>query len=43
MHGHILNQKFTITRHRNIQEVSGNEKKINMNWLNIFVLNINTN
>ena len=26
LHRHILNQKFTITRHRNILSASGNEK-----------------
>ena len=29
LHRHILNYKFTITRHQNILKVSGNEKKIN--------------
>ena len=29
LHRHILNKKFTITRHRNILRVSGNEKKTN--------------
>ena len=27
LHRHILNKKFTITRHRNILRGSGNEKK----------------
>ena len=27
LHRHILNQKFTITRHRNLLRVSENEKK----------------
>ena len=30
LHRHILNQKFTITRHRNILSASGNEKKTNI-------------
>ena len=49
LHTHILNLKFTISRHRNILSVSGNEKKtgITKYWKNIlveyFVLNICTN
>ena len=30
LHRHLLNKKFTITRHRNILRVSGNEKKTNI-------------
>ena len=53
LHRHILNQKFTITRHRNILRVLGNEKKTNITkyffkniyrykLLEYFVLNICT-
>ena len=30
VHRHILNETFTITRHRNVLRVSGNEKKTNI-------------
>ena len=49
LHRHILNLKFTISRHRNILKVSGNEKKTDIKnyWKNIlveyFVLNTCTN
>ena len=38
VHRNILNKKFTITRHRNILRVSGNEKKTNITkYLNIYI------
>ena len=47
LHRHILNKKFTITRHRNILRVSGNEKKTNITkyflkkiYIDIYYLNI---
>ena len=45
LHRHILNEKFTITRHQNILRVSGNGKKTNIYryiLLEYFVLNIYT-
>ena len=54
LHRHILNKKFTITRHRNILRVSGNKKKAHITkyflkkyidryiLLEYFVLNIYT-
>ena len=54
LHRHLLNKKFTITRHQNILRVSGNEKKTNITkyffkkyiyryiLLEYFILNIYT-
>ena len=48
LHRHIPNKKFTITRHRNILRVSGNEKKTDITeyflkiyiYIDIYCLNI---
>ena len=46
LHRHILNEKFTIIRHRHILRVSGNEKKTNIKYflkkeyVDIYYLNI---